>query len=536
MALEDRERNFEKALERQLRANAGAGLDCPDAETLAAYHDRMLSAQEMVSLKSHIAACPNCQDILATLEVTEAIPVQTKDSEKSFADEAPAGPAAAHASPVISAADRDAARAAKSSPVREVVREMPKPKSYLRWVAPAGAIAAGLLIWVAINANRPSQKMANQASAPVEVAENRKATEPEREPKLADRVTEPKGSLEETLRAENEVHRQVGGLPETDKELRLERSRVSPNSAYQHGPAMTQNQVQNQIQNNGNLDQSEAYEYRMPSPPATQRAISPQKNAPAAAAKSQVTAAAAPSPAPVASGSGAGNGVGDAAGERKDQANAATETVEVTGSAPAASFDQKKNKVATQETDKLAVNNRSVQETAQLESGVEANAASVTASKEKQAAEAGRAQLKKEEAVFQAGAGVSVALRDADAFWLSVVRTTNAKVFWVISREGEVFRSEDGGKSSRKQEIPAGIKAIAGSATDAKVCWILAEKSIAVRTADGGKHWASVNVSASSVLTTIAAQDAMHAVVSDASGKTSYSTSDGGSTWNLVTQ
>ena len=85
MALEDRERSFEKALQRQLRANAGAGLDCPDAETLAAYHERMLSSEEMVSFKSHIAACPSCQEILATLEVTEAIPV---DFEKTLADKA----------------------------------------------------------------------------------------------------------------------------------------------------------------------------------------------------------------------------------------------------------------------------------------------------------------------------------------------------------------------------------------------------------------------------------------------------------------
>jgi hypothetical protein len=526
MALDDRERNFEKALGRQLRANAGAGLDCPDAETLAAYHERMLSTEEMGSLKSHIAACPSCQEILVTLEVTEAIPVQTKDSEEAFAGKPKAALSATDASPTLSTVAIDAVPATKSSSLRE----MPRPKSYLRWVAPAGAIAAGLLIWVAINENRPSPKMAPPASTPIEVAENRKTTRQEPAPSLADNVTEPKANLEERLRAENELHKQVRGLPETDKELRLERSRVSPNSAYQHGPAIAQNQVQNQIQNNGRVDQSQAYTY-MVAPPAPPRTVSPLKNAPAAPATKSLAESAPPPPSPVTTGGGASNGVRE---EQKDQANeVAAQRVEVTGSEPAVSLDQKKNKVATQDADKLAVKGRSVQALAKLESGVAADA-SATASKEKQAAQAGRAQLEKADTGFVAGAMTSAVLRDGDEFWLSVVRTTNAKVFWVISREGEVFRSEDGGKSSRKQEIPAEIKAIAGSATDAKVCWILAEKSIAVRTANGGKHWTILNVPTSLVLTTITAQDAMHAVVSDTSGKVGYSTADGGATWNLV--
>ena len=523
MALDDRERNFEKALGRQLRANAGAGLDCPDAETLAAYHERMLSTEEMVSLKSHIAACPNCQEILATLEVTEGIPVETKDSENVFGDEAMVAPVAAHASPVLSTIARDAAPAAESS----TLRKMPKPKSYLRWVAPVGAIAAGLLVWVAMNEYRRPQKMAQSASAPIEVAENRKETGPERVPKLADRVTEPKGSLEEKLRAENELQKQVRGLPETDREFKLERSRVNPNAPSQHGPTMMQNQAQNQIQNNGRLNESQAFDYTVAPPPPP---VSPQNAPVASATKSQ--AAAAPSPSATTTGGATSNAVGS---ERKDQSQVAAERVEVTKGEHAISLDQKKNKVATEEADKLAANGRPVQGLAKLESGVDANA-SVTASKEKQAAEAGRAQLKKADTSFVAGAMTSAALRDGDEIGLSVVRTTNAKVFWVISREGEVFRSEDGGISSRKQEIPAGIKAIAGAATDAKVCWILAEKSIAMRTADGGKHWTILNVPTSSVLTTIAAHDAMHAVVSDANGKIGYSTADGGTTWNLAVQ
>ncbi len=62
--------------------------------------------------------------------------------------------------------------------------------------------------------------------------------------------------------------------------------------------------------------------------------------------------------------------------------------------------------------------------------------ATTTKQKEKKAAEAGRMQLKKAEAAPVAGEMASASLRDADEFQLSVVRTPDAKVFWVISRRG----------------------------------------------------------------------------------------------------
>src|SRR5882724_2289392 len=142
MALDDRERNFEKALARELRADALNELHCPDAETLAAYHERILSPEEMVAQKSHIAGCARCQEILATLELTEAIPVSERDSQE-----------------VVAGAKRGSPTA------------MPKRRMYLRWLAPAGAIAAGILVLVAVRTNR-APKMRSSDTA-VQVAENR---------------------------------------------------------------------------------------------------------------------------------------------------------------------------------------------------------------------------------------------------------------------------------------------------------------------------------------------------------------------------
>jgi hypothetical protein len=490
----------------------------------------MLSAEEMVSLKSHIMACPSCQEILATLEVTEAIPLEARDTDKTFSRKANVALRAVQGSQVLSSVSGEEAPTAR----RSIVREMPKPKSYVRWAAPAGAIAAGLLIWIAMSESWKAQKMAKPASVPVEVAENPQAKQPQPEPGVAEMVRVPNSQAEEkTQHADNELDKQIAGLRAIDKDGQsLSRSRVNRNAAPQHGPAMMQNQVQNQIQNNGNVNQSQdAFVFNAPA--GSPQLTSPRPNLPAkSAAKSQVAVAVPPPPAPAPSATGGigGNAVG---GERKDQkVSSATGKAEV--AAEAGAVADAKN-VSGDSTTKLSANARSIEETRKFEGGVAADA-STTARKEKQAAEAGRAQLKKSDTAIMSDAMTSASLRDSDEFQLSVLRTTNAKVFWVISREGEVFRSEDGGKSSRKQEIPLGIKAITGSAPDAKVCWILAEKGVAVRTADGGEHWASFAVPANSALTKITARDAMHAVISDVSGKIGYSTADGGASWNLVAQ
>ena len=82
MPRDDREQNFEKALARGLRSPDSARgddaqtNDCLDAETLAAYHERLLDPEEMAQRKAHIASCARCQEILAQLEATDAIPVE----------------------------------------------------------------------------------------------------------------------------------------------------------------------------------------------------------------------------------------------------------------------------------------------------------------------------------------------------------------------------------------------------------------------------------------------------------------------------
>jgi hypothetical protein len=162
MALEDRERSFEKALAHRLRADAGAEA-CPDAEALAAYHERSLSAEEMNAWKQHAAACSNCREILAHLEATDAIPLGAGEGQE----------------------------AAASVPSKRRVKH--PHVLHWRWLAPVGALAAGLLAWVAVHEKQPAKAL---QTAKIEVAENRPPALP---PPVATTVTVEPGTAEKPL-------------------------------------------------------------------------------------------------------------------------------------------------------------------------------------------------------------------------------------------------------------------------------------------------------------------------------------------------
>src|SRR5712692_1970427 len=149
MAPDERDRSFDKALSRHLRSAASPGVSanspsgapsasCLNSETLAAYHERSLLPEEMNSCKDHIVGCAHCQAILAQLEATDSILLPVEKEEVQIMDVA---------APVAAAA-RDRAAAQPALPHRaSFPRSIRAPR--WRWLAPAGALAAGLLVWVA---------------------------------------------------------------------------------------------------------------------------------------------------------------------------------------------------------------------------------------------------------------------------------------------------------------------------------------------------------------------------------------------------
>src|SRR5580692_10709889 len=162
MALDDRDRTFEKALARHLRTSGSSGPDanalagapadlCPDPEMLAAYHDGSLSSEERNLWKQHVVGCERCQLVLAHLQTPLDIPVRAEANEN------------------VSALQRPASAARSVSLAR---KPRPSPPHSLRWLwlVPAGAIAATLIAWVSLRESKP---LPLASSSPVEVAENR---------------------------------------------------------------------------------------------------------------------------------------------------------------------------------------------------------------------------------------------------------------------------------------------------------------------------------------------------------------------------
>ncbi len=140
MAPEDRDPQLDRALAGYFRAadesaaqpaqSPSARPDpCPDPEVLAAYHERSLLPVEMSSRKLHIVGCATCQMILTDLERTDDIALGML--------------------PERAAAAAPAMNTTSFRPPESRRRTMVLHGTRWKWLAPAGAIAASLLVWVA---------------------------------------------------------------------------------------------------------------------------------------------------------------------------------------------------------------------------------------------------------------------------------------------------------------------------------------------------------------------------------------------------
>src|ERR1700690_3379568 len=81
---ESRDRQREETLARRMGealdkiAPSDAG-DCPDAELIAAYHERALNPDEIAGCETHFAACARCRKILAVLAASDDTPLAAKE-------------------------------------------------------------------------------------------------------------------------------------------------------------------------------------------------------------------------------------------------------------------------------------------------------------------------------------------------------------------------------------------------------------------------------------------------------------------------
>jgi hypothetical protein len=146
MPVDDRNSKFERALAQHLRGGA-ARATCPDAETLAAYHERNLSIEEMARWKEHISACEVCQEALALVETTENQLAEGGAEQRVPVLESLSMPRG------LAASDAKRTVQATASPVA-ILRRRP---ALLRWAIPLGAVAAGVLVFIGIYEQRAAK-------------------------------------------------------------------------------------------------------------------------------------------------------------------------------------------------------------------------------------------------------------------------------------------------------------------------------------------------------------------------------------------
>jgi hypothetical protein len=476
MAPDDREERsgeerFEKALAKHLRREAkmtggSAAAACPDAETLAAYHERELPSEEMNSWKEHITACARCRNVLSILEGTEGVLAGKEDEEYVAAKVTPM--AAAPSGRMLRQEPTDREMAATAPPPLERNEKAWKRGAYLRWLAPAGAIAAVLLVWVAIHERAQTAKQAGQ---PVLVAESKNAPSAP----AADALRPAPGDDAKASQSEERSFQ----LSKTEKQGRAapEQLKAAPKAARneRETPHVSANSVGGQR----STPEAENKDAQLSARPDTLR----EKAEP---------------------------GVVDGRLDKKlEQAEASK-----AGHAPAPA--KALEPFAAQGGEKGTFAAR-----AAAPPVAEANAEA----KQKEAA--GLAAPSATLALRSENSKLFARTRGAGKRLISAPGGT---VQWSAGPGGLILRSTDGGKTWTQQTSGVTADLVGGSAPSETICWIVGMKGTILLTTDG-EHWTKVSPPTMADLTGVSARDDRNAAVWSDARLPRYVTQDGGRTW-----
>ncbi|HYW67543.1 MAG TPA: YCF48-related protein [Candidatus Dormibacteraeota bacterium] len=499
MPSDDRDQQFDRALARHLRS-ASPDAACPDAEVLAAYHERSLSFEEMARWKTHIASCLRCRETLALLEETDS--VAANDWEK---EQVPAGLQANRSMPAgkniggMKATREMLAASAVPAPVTmsSVAKAAEKPGRRVPWsvAVPAGALAAGLLVWLAVHegTNFSMKKDAN-----VQVAENRETLPPVSS-------TAPQ-TLKAAPRDEGAYNLQPG--------IRTDR-KTSPalsNPALPaHAPTTSRLAV--------------------PPPVAKESGASQQDNLGQLDVEKSTESLRA----------GAGTPSGIVAGKRAvAAAPAPPKAVGVHGGGPLVT-NQMQNQMQNQNTTQNA--NQAPNQAANQSADLAGNQPLAGEKKDAQAAQkqkgeapalystTGSVEVSAAEAPFTGRASSVLRLRNGN---IITITAPNKNQAWRIGPVGKLDHTTDTGRSWKPQTSGVTADLLAGSAPSDKVCWIAGKAGTLLLTTDGGEHWRQIASPIADDLGGVRALDAQHAAIWDVPTSRSFETSDGGLTWTLL--
>ena len=445
-----------------LRARAG-NLHCPESDVLAAYQERSLLPEEMNSWKEHIGGCARCQAVLAELEATEALPLRAS-KEASEKEQALLARSAEPATLAGEGEKPTPANFPEKSRITPISRGVRWP-----WLAPAGALAAGLLVWVAWHENRswpwktPAEvKTAKRESPSTPLSPS--TPQPAAASRLDQQQTDELASL-----SKNQAE---AGEALSDKETRLAGTGKQP-------------------------EKSDARLRRAPARPSA----NPEHGA------HEEVAAGLPTPRP-------------APNQPAEQPLAlATQTVEVQTEAANSQTQASQGQLSEQKSARPSPS-------AEIESGRKSKAESRALALHRPAAppaSPAAAPAFNDDSVSQA-----LIARDSDLNWIA---TPNKKTFWRAGHAGMIEFSSDGGASWSRQTSHVLVDLTAGFAPSEKVCWIVGRGGTIVLTTDAGSHWDILRSPLEEDWGGVRASDALHATIWNLGNTKVFETADGGITW-----
>jgi len=472
MPADDRDPKFERALAQHLRGDSAAA--CPDAETLAAFHERSLSLEEMAHWKQHISGCAACQETLALVETAGKQLAEDWEEKKIpvlAATEKRPVPARAIAAGREQTVSEDAS-AATAAPAEILRRRRPL---LLRWAVPLGAVAAGVLVWIGIHEQHAP--LASKSSA-LQVAQNLPAPAPEQ--KLTDKLQ----SAQPMERDDREAQLAEEAVRKRAESYNLESRRVSPPVVTgRPEPSANDSELAEKESAGRTTDALGPKTAPAPPPPPPPAAPSQTTATSPLTEPVEVSAAppAAPAPAPVSSSGGVTAGVGGGMG------------VADTQSVTDAKKEKSLNKRAANDLDTSA--------------------------------------MMKKQGVNGRDVDALRGLVPAPA----MILTPDNRVWWKLGSGGTLELTTDGGKAWKSVDTGAAGQLTAGSAPSAEICWIAGRAGTLLLTSDRGVHWKVLNTPIAGDLGGVRATDAKHANIWDAARQQGFLTSDGGVTWTQTT-
>ena len=475
MAPEDRDRSFDKAIARHLRSAAtssdsakqAAGNPsprdaCPDTETLAAYHERSLLPEELNSWKEHIVGCAHCQELLAHLELTDDIPLHAAEEQEVFAmADAQHAP---HAQKIETVA-RPSVHKGRASRLTHGVRWL--------WIAPAGAIAAGLLVWIALHENERPFPSSNE----VKIAKNQgPASGPVPPPSMKAPTASP-----EMQRSPAKSSSAADAISSYSESRDLRKQQIDESRERDALAARSLGREESGRKDAGR--DANAYVFR------DEKKADLDDKLVGGAMRQKVP---------------------EQKKENETQANARI---------PAPSPSQAQEQNLQMQNQNISPKMPGPAVLGQTKNLAKSKAATPAAPPPAPAPEV---------ASNYAVSGATEAVMVTDS---RLIVAPGSTFVWRPGRAGLIELSRNGGHSWMRQSSGVLVDLLTGSATSESVCWIVGRAGAILLTTDAGEHWKLLSSPLKEDLGGIRAADAQHATIWNAHGTKYFVTSDGGLTW-----